>query len=78
MGLLYWVLIIIFIAVVIYIVIGFIAAMALTKVGPHPQFDDDPGDFGVDFEDVTFFLAKIILSWQPGISQIMMLKKPLF
>lgn len=58
MGLLYWVLIIIFIAVVIYIVIGFIAAMALTKVGPHPQFDDDPGDFGVDFEDVTFFSRK--------------------
>ena len=54
MDIIYWTLIIVGALVLIYFAIGIIAALTLTKVGPHPQYDDDPSTFGVGFERVDF------------------------
>ena len=49
-----WFLIICVFIIIGYFTIGVIAALTLTKVGPHPQYDDDPSTFGVGFERVDF------------------------
>ena len=54
MSFLFWFLVIFLLAIGIYFLIGFIAALTLTKVGPHPQYEDDPGIFGVEYEHVIF------------------------
>jgi alpha-beta hydrolase superfamily lysophospholipase len=35
-------------------VVGAIAALTLTKIGDHPQYDQNPGLYGVEFETVHF------------------------
>lgn len=37
-----------------YLMVGAVAALTLTKVGDHPQYDQNPGTFGVAFESVRF------------------------
>jgi dipeptidyl aminopeptidase/acylaminoacyl peptidase len=54
MSFLLWVLLIFLFILVIYFAVGIIAALTLTRVGPHPQFDNDPSTFGVGFERVEF------------------------
>ncbi len=54
MSYLFWALIIVILVVLIYFGIGGYAALTLTQVGDHPQFDDDPGTYGLAFEDVQF------------------------
>lgn len=54
MGFLVWFFIFILIFAGVYLGVGAVAALTLTKVGDHPQFDDNPGTFGLEFEDVRF------------------------
>ena len=49
-----WLLIIGALLPIIYLGIGAYAAITLTKVGDHPQYDRVPSDFGVDYEAVHF------------------------
>ena len=51
---LFWALIIVILVVLIYFGIGGYAALTLTKVGDHPQYDRDPGTYGLAFENVRF------------------------
>ena len=54
MEILIWTLVIILALAIIFLVIGAVAALTLTRVGDHPQFNDDPGSFGLEFTGVTF------------------------
>jgi uncharacterized protein len=49
-----WAIIIILVAALAYFVVGAVAALTFTKPGDHPQYADDPGTFGLAFEDVRF------------------------
>lgn len=49
-----WLLIIAALLPIIYLGIGAYAAITLTKVGDHAQYDRVPADFGVDYETVHF------------------------
>ena len=49
-----WMLIIIIVMFLVYVGIGTYAALTLTKVGEHPQYDSDPGTYGLLFEEVCF------------------------
>ena len=49
-----WFFIIIGLVLLGYLTICLIAALTLTKVGPHPQYESDPGAFGATFEHVNF------------------------
>jgi uncharacterized protein len=51
---LFWALTILLVVVLIYFGIGGFAALTLTKAGDHPQFNEDPGTYGLAFEDVRF------------------------
>jgi pimeloyl-ACP methyl ester carboxylesterase len=48
-----WVFIAIGLLVIIYLIVGGIAAITLTKVGDHQQFDHSPADFGIDYQSVV-------------------------
>lgn len=50
----YWILIMLLLVVLFYFGIGGYAALTMTKVGDHPQFDKNPGTYGLAFEDVRF------------------------
>jgi len=50
-----WFSISIMILLAIYLGIGAYAAITLTKVGDHPQYDQDPAEYGVQYEAVTFY-----------------------
>ncbi|MFN2302339.1 MAG: alpha/beta hydrolase [Anaerolineales bacterium] len=54
MSLILWIVIIILILLLIYFGVGLYAALTFSKVGEHPQYSDDPGKFGLDFEKVCF------------------------
>lgn len=54
MSYLFWALIILLVVGLFYFGIGSYAALTLTKVGEHPQYENDPGTFGLAFEDVNF------------------------
>lgn len=54
MGFLAWVVIIILILAGVYLGVGAVAALTLTQVGENPQFDDNLGTFGLEYEDVRF------------------------
>lgn len=54
MHLVFWVLIIAASLVLIYFGIGSYAAVTMTKIGEHPQYNTTPGDFGLIFEAVQF------------------------
>jgi len=49
-----WILLALLIILLVYFGIGTFAALTLTKAGDHPQFNDDPGTYGLAFEDVRF------------------------
>ena len=49
-----WILLALLIILLVYFGIGTFAALTLTKAGDHPQFNDDPGTYGLAFEDVHF------------------------
>ena len=44
--------------VLIYFVVGGIAAITMTKVGEHPQYDKTPSDFGAAYHPVVIFSRK--------------------
>lgn len=54
MNSLYWILLTLLVVVLFYFGIGSYAALTLTKVGHHPQFDKTPGTYGLGYEDVRF------------------------
>lgn len=54
MPILFWIAIIMLIVFILYCGVGAYAALALTKIGDHPQYHDDPKTFGVDYEEVRF------------------------
>ena len=54
MDFLTWLLIALAVIIVLYLAVGAVAAFTLTKVGDHPQYDDDPGTYGLEFEAVYF------------------------
>ena len=49
-----WALIVILVFFSTFLLIGGVAALTLTKVGDHPQYDDNPGTYGLDYARVTF------------------------
>jgi uncharacterized protein len=49
-----WIIIAFFTILMVYVGICGYAALTLTKPGEHPQYADDPGTFGLDFESVSF------------------------
>ncbi|MFA7407885.1 MAG: alpha/beta fold hydrolase [Anaerolineaceae bacterium] len=49
-----WVLIVLTVIIMIYLAVGSVAALTLTKIGDHPQYEQNPGRFGVDYESVQF------------------------
>jgi uncharacterized protein len=49
-----WSATIILVAALAYFVVGAVAALTFTKPDDHPQYADDPGTFGLDFETVHF------------------------
>lgn len=49
-----WIIIFVVVMLLIYAGIGFYAALTLTKVGDHPQYEQDPGSFGLEFSTVSF------------------------
>jgi fermentation-respiration switch protein FrsA (DUF1100 family) len=49
-----WIIIAFFTILMVYFGICGYAALTLTKAGDHPQYADDPGTFGLDFESVRF------------------------
>lgn len=54
MNFLIWFFLVIIVVALVYFGIGAFVAVTMTKVGEHPQYDQDPGSFGLDFETVTF------------------------
>lgn len=49
-----WVLVALSAIIMIYLVVGSVAALTLTKIGDHPQYDQNPGRYGVEYESVRF------------------------
>jgi uncharacterized protein len=49
-----WSATIILVAALAYFIVGAVAALTMTKPDDHPQYTDDPGTFGLDFESVRF------------------------
>ncbi len=49
-----WIIIFIAVLLLIYAGISGYAALTMTKVGDHPQYDQDPGSFGLDYSTVSF------------------------
>lgn len=58
MDLLIWILVIIGGFLLLYFIVGGFAAITMTKIGDHPQYDDDPATFGVEYESVIFHPRK--------------------
>jgi len=54
MNFLFWFILVFLVVILIYFGVGTYAAVTMTKVGEHPQYDQDPGTFGLDFETVHF------------------------
>jgi alpha-beta hydrolase superfamily lysophospholipase len=54
MPLFIWLLLFILLLILLYLAICGYAALTMTKVGDHPQYDDDPSTFGLAFENVRF------------------------
>lgn len=54
MPLLIWPISIILFLLLVYVAICAYAALTMTKVGDHPQYDQDPGTFGLEFDSVRF------------------------
>jgi fermentation-respiration switch protein FrsA (DUF1100 family) len=50
----FWILLPLLLALVIYVGICAYAVMAMSEVGDHPQYADDPASFGLEFESLTF------------------------
>jgi len=70
--LLIWVFIFIVLGMIlIYLIVGGIAALTMTKIGDHPQYDNTPATFGLDFQTVQFLSRidqKKISAWYiPGL-----------
>jgi pimeloyl-ACP methyl ester carboxylesterase len=55
---LWWVLIVVVGLVLAYFVVGGVAAITMTKVGEHPQYDKTPESFGVDYHSVVIYSRK--------------------
>jgi len=49
-----WLLIALVIILMVYFGTSAYAALTLTRGGDHPQFDEDPSTYGLEFEDVRF------------------------
>ena len=47
-----WIIIIIGFFITLYFLIGAFAAITMTRVGEHPQYDQTPGTFGLEYETV--------------------------
>jgi alpha-beta hydrolase superfamily lysophospholipase len=54
MDIVVWVLIVILILIILYFGICAYAVLTMTKIGDHPQYDQDPGSFGLAYEKVYF------------------------
>ncbi len=54
MDIVLWVLLGILGLALLYFLVGLIAAVTMTKVGPHPQYDHTPQDYGLDYQHVHF------------------------
>ena len=54
----WWILIGIFVLIFAYFLVGGIAAITMTKVGEHPQYDKTPEDFGMDYDPVVVYSRK--------------------
>lgn len=54
----WWILIGVAALAVVYFLVGGIAAITMTKVGEHPQYDKTPEDFGADFQPVVIYSRK--------------------
>jgi alpha-beta hydrolase superfamily lysophospholipase len=54
MSLTLWIGIFILFSLIAYFGVGAYAALKFTKVGEHPQYHDDPANFGLDFKNVMF------------------------
>jgi uncharacterized protein len=52
MGVWLWIIGVIFVLFVLYFGVGWVAAITLTRVGDHPQFDQTPGSFGLNYQTV--------------------------
>lgn len=49
-----WITLILGIFALLYFFIGLVAAVTMTRVGEHPQYDLTPGSFGLDYQAVSF------------------------
>ena len=49
-----WLIVAILVVILAYLVVGSVAALTMTKVGDHPQYDQNPGTFGLEYETVRF------------------------
>lgn len=47
-----WMLLILLSIIVLYFMVGLIAAVTLTRVGDHPQYESTPGTYGLAFQTV--------------------------
>ena len=54
MDFLFWFAFFILLICFVYFSVGAYVAVTMTKVGDHPQYDQDPGSFGLNFEPVHF------------------------
>jgi uncharacterized protein len=52
MGFLFWLILFLVFLTILYFGVGLVAAVTMTRVGDHPQYDQTPGDFGLGFQTV--------------------------
>jgi alpha-beta hydrolase superfamily lysophospholipase len=52
MGVWFWIVVGIFMIIVLYFSVGLIAAVTMTRVGDHPQYDYTPMSYGLDYSTV--------------------------
>ncbi len=54
----WWILIGILALILVYFLVGGFAAITMTKVGKHPEYEDTPASFGVDYHPVVIYSRK--------------------
>lgn len=54
----WWILIGILALILVYFLVGGFAAITMTKVGGHPQYDDTPASFGAEYHPAVIYSRK--------------------
>ncbi|MFW5714233.1 MAG: alpha/beta hydrolase [Brevefilum sp.] len=50
----FWLVVVFFVFLLLYFGVGLGAAVTMTRVGDHPQFDHTPGTYGLEYETIQF------------------------